>query len=495
MTTVVSPTTNSYSCTNGVTTAVGDVCIVGAGLAGLNALFVASRYLCGNQKIILIDSRERVGGMWVDSYPFLRLQQPHAMFTAGNIAWAGRRNRSYLATKSEVLDHFSHCVSVVRERVHVDEFLGWTMTSHEEIDGHVRVTATAANGRQLIVTTSTLIKAYGVNVHPNDPFEVSSRCVASVSPDYCDMQTGVISKSNTPVWILGGGKTAMDAAHALITASPGREVNLLAGGGQFFVNRDRCFPAGRRRWLRGTLSSSLAMSTARRFDGTNEAEVHRWFRSQFGTWVTPETGSFDASMLSEAEQRTISAGLKEIVLDHAVDVVDDDGPAIVLRSGRRKPIESGSWIVNCTGYFMQHERPYEPYVSPSGAVVSIQQRCAVMHLPSFAAYFLTHLLLSNKIRDLPLYALDIADLRRKSKLALPYTIFTLAQYNASLISDSLPTKAMYECGLDLDCYYPLPRRGIAWARFALNHRRERSHMRQTLDTVGKRFDVRCAPLR
>jgi cation diffusion facilitator CzcD-associated flavoprotein CzcO len=43
-----------------------DVCIVGAGLAGLNALFVASQYLSRDQKVILVDRRRRVGGMWVD---------------------------------------------------------------------------------------------------------------------------------------------------------------------------------------------------------------------------------------------------------------------------------------------------------------------------------------------------------------------------------------------------------------------------------------------
>jgi hypothetical protein len=493
MTTDVSPAMASQTAA-GPITAVGDVCIVGAGLAGLNALFAASKYLSRDQKIILIDSRERVGGMWVDSYPFLRLQQPHAMFTTGDIPWAGKRERSYLATKPEVLEHFSHCVQVVRERVNVDEFLGWSMTGHTEMNGLVRVTASAADGSQLVVTASKLIKAYGVDVHPNDPFPVSSSRVRSVSPDFCDMATGVINDSYAPVWILGGGKTAMDAAHALITASPGREVNLLAGGGQFFVNRDRCFPAGGRRWWSGTMSSSLAMDTAERFDGTNEADVHRWFQAQFGTWLTPATGSFDASMLSEAERRTISAGLTEIVMDHAV-VDGDDCPSILLRSGGRKPIEPGSWIVNCTGYFMQNDRPFEPYVSDSGAVVSVQQRCAVMHLPSFAAYFLTHLMLSDKILDLPLYALDIDGLRRKSKLALPYTIFTLAHYNAGLISDSVPLKAMMKCGLDLDCYYPLPRRGVAWARFGLRHRRQRAHMRRTLDTISDRFDVRCGPLR
>jgi cation diffusion facilitator CzcD-associated flavoprotein CzcO len=43
-----------------------DVCIVGAGLAGLNALFVASQYLSRDQKVILVDRRGRIGGMWVD---------------------------------------------------------------------------------------------------------------------------------------------------------------------------------------------------------------------------------------------------------------------------------------------------------------------------------------------------------------------------------------------------------------------------------------------
>ena len=102
-----------------------DVCIVGAGVAGLNALFVASQYLSRDQKVILIDRRERVGGMWVDTYPYVRLHQPHPMFTAGNIKWTLGQDRSYLATKGEVLDHFAHCLNVIKQRVRVDEYFGW----------------------------------------------------------------------------------------------------------------------------------------------------------------------------------------------------------------------------------------------------------------------------------------------------------------------------------------------------------------------------------
>src|ERR1700742_965830 len=126
-----------------------DVCIVGAGIAGLNALFAASRYLSRDQKVILIDRRARVGGMWVDVYSYVRLHQPHPMFTAGNIEWTLGKDRAYLATKGEVLDHFQHCVDVISERVQVDEYFGWDFESEEEANGIVRVTSRAADGRVL----------------------------------------------------------------------------------------------------------------------------------------------------------------------------------------------------------------------------------------------------------------------------------------------------------------------------------------------------------
>src|SRR5882724_8601017 len=128
-----------------------DVCIVGAGLAGLNALFVASRYLSRDQKVILVDRRQRVGGMWVDTYPYVRLHQPHPMFTAGNIKWTLDQSRGYLATKGEVLDHFQHCLDVIRRRIHVDEFLGWEVESHDEADGIVRITCRSSDGRRRVI--------------------------------------------------------------------------------------------------------------------------------------------------------------------------------------------------------------------------------------------------------------------------------------------------------------------------------------------------------
>ncbi|MEV6223716.1 FAD-dependent oxidoreductase [Nocardia fluminea] len=474
-----------------------DVCIVGAGIAGMNALFVASRYLSRSQKIILVDRRDRSGGMWVDTYAYVRLHQPHGLFTAGNIKWTLGRDRSYLATKDEVLAHFEHCLEVVRQRVRVDEYFGWALESHEESDGIVRLTCKSSDGRLMVVEAKRLIKAGGFGVVPNEPLAVSSERVVSVSPDFCDMRGDEMRASDTPVWIVGGGKTAMDTAHALITEYPGREVNLVAGSGTFFSDRDRLFPAGGRRWWGGTPATGIFTEIGRRFDGTNETDVATWLRTTYGTWLTPTTGNYLLGLLSGSENQTISDGLNEVIMDHVVDAVDRDGETdLVFRSGSSRTMQPGSWIVNCTGYILRSDPPppYEPYVSGSGAILSLQPRSATFHLTSYMGYFLTHLLFLDKLREVPLYELDALDLRKKSNAALPYVLGTLAVHNLSLSIDSIPSKAFLDCGIDLDRWYPLPRRMIATTRFLLTHRRGREHLRQTLDTVRARFDVRCGPL-
>ncbi len=473
-----------------------DVCIVGAGIAGLNALFVASRYLSRDQKVILIDRRPRVGGMWVDTYPYVRLHQPHPMFTAGNIKWTLGQDRSYLATKGEVLDHLSYCLNVIKQRVRVDEYFGWDMESDEEIGGNPRITCRSSDGRVLFVEAKRLIKAYGFRVTPNDPLEVSSTRVHSVSPDYCDVRSADMRTSDAPVWIIGGGKSAMDTAHTLITHYPGREVHLVAGRGTFFTNRDLAFPSGVRRWWSGVLGATIGEEMGRRFDGTNEAEVQDWFRSAVGTAVTPDAENFFAGVLSAAENRTIAEGLSDVVMDYFEDVVDRNGSTeMVFRSGSTKTIQPGSWIVNCTGYIGRDSgHPYEPYVSDSGAVVSIQPRSSTLHLPAFQGYFLAHLLFLDRIKDVPLYELDLEELRQKSSTVFPYALFTLVQHNLSLIYDNVPTRVFRDNRLDFDTWYPLARRAPSTARFMLTHRRTRERSRRVLDTVRERFDVRCGPL-
>jgi hypothetical protein len=472
-----------------------NLCIVGAGIAGMNALFVASRYLDRNQRVILLDQRPRVGGMWVDTYPYVRLHQPHGMFTAGNIAWTSGRERGHLATRDEVLVQLERCLDVLKQVIRVDEFFGWSMESHQATERAVQINCRSSDGQRLTITADRLIKAAGFSVQPSNPLEISSSRVRSVSPETCDMLGGEMWDSDAPVWVIGGGKTAMDTAHALITEYPGREVNLVAGSGTLFLRRDRCFPAGFRRWWDGTLTSRLAVEVTRHFDGTNEAETAAWLKSAYGTSVTPTTGNFLLGVLSESESKAIAAGLNDVVMDRLVDIVDRGNVTeLVLRNGSRKAIRPGSWIINCTGYLFRDDLPYEPYESSQGRVLSIQTRSATMHIPSYMGYFLTHLLLLGKLREIPLYELDMPKLHAKSNLALSFAMYALAEYNLGLIFGSVPQKAFAECGIDFDRWYPLPRRIVAAARYFLSSERPQERPRRVLDAVRERFGVRCGPL-
>ncbi|WP_072803552.1 FAD-dependent oxidoreductase [Rhodococcoides yunnanense] len=472
-----------------------DVCIIGVGIAGLNAAAVASQYLSNEQKIILIDRRGRPGGMWVDTYPYVRLHQPHPLFTAGNIEWTSGKARSHLATKPEVLDHFTHCLDVIGQRVRLVEYYGWSVDGHVESESGNVLTAKSTAGQTLTISARKVIKANGFGIEPMEPFSVSSQQIRSVSPNVLDIGSKEMRESNTPVWIVGGGKTAMDTAYAVLTEYPGREVNVIAGPGTYFIDREKFLAPGMSRLWKGRLPTRTFNDAALRFDGSNEDDVRDWFRSTHGIQPIVPSRQLLNGLLSKSEATTISSGVRTVEMEYLIDAVDrSDAPELVYRSGRTRPVQPGSWLVNCTGYIFRGGVPYEPYVSPLGTTLSINTRSATFGFTSFAGYFLTHLLFLSKVREVPLYELDGEDLSRKSKESLAWTGFALNQYNISLVFDAVPRKIFQECGVDFDRWYPAARRMIGSFQFVRTHRKDREHHRRTLDAVRDRFDVRCGPL-
>ena len=111
-----------------------ELCIIGAGIAGLNALFVARQYLKATDRVILIDRRAAPGGMWNNVYDYSRLHQPHGSFTVGDIPWNWKKPAHYLATGREVQEHLIHCYETLRPAMQLTELFGHTVTACEEVE-------------------------------------------------------------------------------------------------------------------------------------------------------------------------------------------------------------------------------------------------------------------------------------------------------------------------------------------------------------------------
>lgn len=470
-----------------------DVVIIGAGICGLNALFVATEHLKRGGRVALVDRRLGPGGMWNDTYDYVRLHQPHPFFTAGDLKWQWDKDPTHLATKSEVLDHMRYCLKTIEERAEVVEWFGWDYVEHDEAAGVVW-TVLERDGEQVTLESTRLVKALGLNVKTNDPLPLTSSRVHSVSPDTYDVRAGELAASTAPVWVIGGGKTAMDTIHTLVTANPDREVDLVAGSGTWFVRRDEMYDAAHG-WRRGTRVNKHAERVAMAYDGTNEAAVFAAANGDAFTKVTPTAANYMIGILSDAEAARIRTGLTSTLMDHLVDAVDtDDGVELVLRSGERVPVPTGSWVVNCTGYLLNRDRPYEPFCSASGRVLSINQRSDALLFSHMAGYLLTHALMRGKLARLPLYELDSLELRRAGGSATTLAIWTMLMHNFTVLARSLPPTVFLHNGLDGDRWYPALRRLTGLLEFIGTSSRQRAHYRATAAVVRERYGVRFGPL-
>ena len=476
-----------------------ELCILGAGIAGMNALFAASRYLGRNQMVVLIDQKPRAGGMWHTAYDYVRLHQPHPLFTVGNLEWTSGRDRTHLASRDEVVAHLRHCMETLRKQLLLDERYGYQYRSHVETsDPSYPVTieceAIAEGAPALRVRAKRLVKAFGYNIQDSTPIRLSSVQVHSIAPNGFDLRGPEMRASSAPVYIVGAGKTGTDTAYTLINNYPGRDVNLLIGQGMMFGRRDKFFPRGLKRYYGGDTPVASFLDLARRFDGHNEREVLELFRSRYGVSLLPGAQRFGIGLLSVEENDFIARGAHAIIPDYLTDVVDRDGqPTMILRH-KTVPVEPGSWFINCTGYLFKNRLSYEPYVSASGNVVSVQPSSAIHFLSTCASYLLVHLAYLDKLKGLPLYEVDYGELNQKSRDALGCVVMSHTLYNAGVLTRALPFRVEREFGTNMEHWYPWHRRILDAVRVVGYLKRHPDHLRRTLDVVRERFDVRCGPL-
>lgn len=475
-----------------------DLVVVGAGIAGLNALNAACEYLPKTARVLLLDEKDRAGGMWNTAYDYVRLHQPHPMFTVGNLKWNWRKPRHYLAARDEVRDHLVGALTEVRKRVALTTGFGQTVSRCEEvttprgpmaeIDYHP---AGAERGKNT-VRAKRAIHAPGLNYALAEPLSLSSQNVVSIIPQ--DLHRTLADHPKAQVYVIGGGKTGMDTILTALAEDPDRNVTLINGRGTNFINRTKYIPTGLKRWTSGELVSRLFRDVALNFDGENEDHTLAHLRAEHSTDPHTKNGVFLYGLQSEDEHERIQNGVEAIHRDYLTDVVDTpNGPEMSLRGGTNVAVQEGSIFVNCTGSFFRAQAfaDAKPLVSPNDCILSINARSAFHFLTSVSGFFVTHLLYRNQLRGQGFYTLDLEALFRENRNAWVGASAAQAYMNQVVAVQTLPLTLLDRCGLDLDRWYPLPRRMAGLLRMKASAAKDVAHCRRTLDRVADRFGIDC----
>ncbi|MEM9313408.1 MAG: NAD(P)-binding protein [Pseudomonadota bacterium] len=474
--------------------ALYDLCVIGAGIAGLNSLFVARQYLPSPARVALIDRHDHAGGMWNTAYDYVRLHQPYPMFTAGNISWGLSKPKDYLASGSEVLAHLRHCLTEIEKGLLIEKFWASEVTSVEELetaDGYIASVAVRPldrDGPGWAIHAEKVIFAKGLDVPTLPPLELSSRAVVSCSPRSLSDHL----ETPDPVYIVGGGKTAMDTVLALGSGPFQRRIAMVVGEGTVFTNRDLLFPTGLQRYVGPHSNLNMAVDTAMQFDGTNEDDVFDLFRERYTISPSGAGERFLFGQLSRDESIAIERLTDDFVFDYLEDVVDTErGPQIVFRSGSHRLVERGSVFVNCTGHLFKNAGSGAALLSEHAKILTLTSRAAFHFLPAISAYFLTHLFFADRLHEAPFSFLDGDALVARNPKAAFLTGITHALLNTLLVLDVLPLRVFEDFGLDFDRWYPGHKRLAGLLRLKVNRRRYIAHCRQTLNRIAETYGVLC----
>lgn len=478
-----------------------DLVVIGAGIAGLNALYAATHYLTKDARVLLIDQKQAPGGMWNIAYDYVRLHQPHPMFTVGDLKWNWTKPPGYLATRDEVQQHLARALDRVSKAVNLETVFGHTVTACDEVETdpgpYARITFHPNDDPAQVttVTAKRAIHAPGINYRPPQPLVLSSNTVISIIPQ--DLRATLAASPGAPVYVIGGGKSGMDTILATFEADPARKVVLVGGPGTSFINRSHSFPAGPRRWYTGVPISRMGRDLGTGFNGDNEEEVMTRLRRVYSIDPQGPDRVFLFGVQSAEERARITAGLRHHHRDYLVDITEGaEGPALVLRNGKTERVEPGSIIVNCTGSILRGgaQEEWRSCLSPGDTILRINARDSYHLLPSVCGFFLVHLLYRGLLRGTGHYMIDSEALFTQNRNAWVAAINAQLYMHRVLGVELLPLKLLDRCGLDLDRWYPVPRRLVSLLQLKATAARDVARCRAALDRVADRFGIHCGPL-
>ncbi|KAK4498587.1 hypothetical protein PRZ48_011245 [Zasmidium cellare] len=186
-----------------------DYLVVGAGVSGLS--FVDELLTRTSATVLIVDKRDRPGGHWNDSYPFVKLHQPASQYGVESKELASslidvhglNKGLSTLASGPEII---SYCMTVMRDRFLPSGRVTFLPSSELLPDGTIRE---AASGKVWTVKINKKLvdAAYYSNVIPlqhTRSFQVDQ--VTCIPPNHLPSR----AQDATNFTVLGAGKTGID---------------------------------------------------------------------------------------------------------------------------------------------------------------------------------------------------------------------------------------------------------------------------------------------
>ena len=437
-----------------------DLCIIGAGYAGVNALHAAKDYLNFDSHVLMVDIRDGYAGQWRDQYAYVRLHQPYQHFTAGNFSWRIKKPRGYLANRDEVISHLNNIAVEAAKKVNVENYFKYRYIKHTEDEDGVSVILQSVDNNEnedpIEVRTKRLILAQGFDIKILKPLDWESTLINSMSvsdPAIVDINTNNLPPA---IYIIGGGKTAMDCALHLIKKTGGNvQINMFAGRGSFFGVRENWFPTNWRRWVYGSCSvfSDNILNFVLRYQGDNAAEVYQEFvRRNILHGLVPKPENFSFGLVSKAELTAIKFGLEKVYVGHVKSIHDVSGSPIALLEHKGKvtehALETGAWVINATSHIK--EIGTIPIMSKGGKVCAPQN---VLFFSGPSAFVITHLLFLGKLEECwKLLRYTSVEEEPKDRMGLNWTVFYLSNLMEMIFL--LPIKVLLQLSADYNRWFP-----------------------------------------
>ena len=361
---------------------IADYVIVGAGAVGM--AFADTLLENSDASIILIDRREKPGGLWNDAYPFVRLHGP-ALYYGVNSKQLGSETKEVtglnqglyeLASGAQLKEYFD---SLMRERLLPSGRVTF-LSSGEYKDGVVTSLETGetirVRARRKLVDATYADTRQPSTHAPSFAVSESARCI---TPN--DLPQSFQRDAN--YCVIGAGKTSMDTVtwlleHGVAPAS----ITWVRPRDAWVLNRKNVQP--KYDFFEQIFTArAQEMEAARDCSSLDDLFVRleaAGVLQRFDKNVTPTM--FRCSICSEAEVEQLRRVTNIIRLGHVQWI---GGDRLVLQRGTVS-IKRGTIHVNCTSDGIP-DRPSQPIYQKDKIVLQYVRRCS----PTFSGAFLAFL--------------------------------------------------------------------------------------------------------